>query len=74
MAAAVARGRASVLLSEGRWFDSTGLHVEVSLGKIPNPTAPDVLVGTLHGSHHHVTHLFAKDCHCLLQTTPITAS
>ena len=29
------RGRASVLLSEGRWIDSLGLHV--SLGKIPNP-------------------------------------
>ena len=31
------RGRASVLLSEGHWFDSPGLHVEVSLGKILNP-------------------------------------
>ena len=31
------RGRASVLLFEGRWFDSPGLHVEVSLGKILNP-------------------------------------
>ena len=30
-------GRASVLLSEGCWFDSLGLHVEVSLGKILNP-------------------------------------
>ena len=31
------RGRASVLLSKGRWFDSPGLHVRVSLGKILNP-------------------------------------
>ena len=35
------RGRASFLLSEGRWFDSPGPQ-----------TAPVVLVGTLHGSHH----------------------
>ena len=26
-----------LLLSEGRWFHSPGLHVEVSLGKILNP-------------------------------------
>ena len=33
-------------------FDSPGLHVEVSLGKILNPkTAPYMLVGTFHGSH-----------------------
>ena len=38
---------------EGCWFDSPGLHVKVSLGKILNQTAPDVLVGTLHDSHHH---------------------
>ena len=45
------KGRASVLLSEGRWFDSPGLHVKVSLGEILKPqTAPDVLVGTLHSS------------------------
>ena len=31
------RGRASVLLLEDPWFDSPGLHVEVSLGKILNP-------------------------------------
>ena len=38
------RGRANVLLSEGRWFDSSGLHVEVPLGKILNPkTASDVM-------------------------------
>ena len=30
------RGRASVLISEGCWFDSPGVHVEVSLGKILN--------------------------------------
>ena len=43
------RGRASVLLSEGHWFDFPGLHVEVSLGKIMNPkllptcwSAPDL--------------------------------
>ena len=48
------RGKASVLLLEGCWFDSPGLHVKVSLGKILNSkTAPDVLVCTLHGSHHH---------------------
>ena len=46
--------RASVLLSEGRWFDSPGLHAEGSLDKILNPkTAPDVLVGTLHVNHRH---------------------
>ena len=31
------RDRATVLLSEGRWFDSPGLQVGVSLGKILNP-------------------------------------
>ena len=31
------RGRVSLLLSEGWWFDSPGLQVEVSLGKILNP-------------------------------------
>ena len=47
-------GRASVLSSEDHWFDPPGLHVKVSLGKILNPqTAPDVLVGTSHGSHRH---------------------
>ena len=35
--AAFAQGRASILLSERLWFDSPGLHVEVSLGKILNP-------------------------------------
>ena len=29
--------RASVLLSEGHWFDSPSLHVKVALGKIVNP-------------------------------------
>lgn len=33
------RGRASALLSEGRWFDSPGLPVKVSLGK-ETQTAP----------------------------------
>ena len=34
---------ASILSSEGRWFESAGLHVEVSFGNILNPkTAPDV--------------------------------
>ena len=48
------RGRASILFSEGHWFHFPGLQVEVSLGKILNlKTAPDVLVGTLHGSHRH---------------------
>ena len=31
------RGRANILLLEGRWFDSLGLHIKVSLGKILNP-------------------------------------
>ena len=31
------RGRASVLLLEGRWFNSLHLHAEVSLGKTLNP-------------------------------------
>ena len=31
------RGRASALLSEGGWFDSPGLHFQVSLAKILNP-------------------------------------
>ena len=30
-------GRASVLLSERRWFDCPGRHVQVSLGKMLNP-------------------------------------
>ena len=41
-------GRASILLFEGYRFDSPGLHIEASYGKMLNPkTAPDVLVGTL---------------------------
>ena len=56
-------GRASVLLSEGHWFDSPGLHVEVSLGKILNhKTPPDVLVGALHGSHHHQVYECINHC------------
>ena len=48
------RGRVSILLSEGHWFDSPGLHVEVSLGEILNPSLqPDVLVSTWHCSHRH---------------------
>ena len=43
-------GRVSVLLLEGRWFDSPGQHVKVFLGKVLNPK---LLVGTLHGSHCH---------------------
>ena len=30
-------GRASILFLEGRWFDSPGVHVEVSSGKLLNP-------------------------------------
>lgn len=46
--------RTNILLSEGCWLDSPGLHVKVSLDKILNPkTATDVLVGTLHGIHHY---------------------
>ena len=32
----VAQGWPSTLFSEGRWFDSPGLHAKVSLGKILN--------------------------------------
>ena len=32
------RGRASIVLLEGNWFSSLGLHLKVSLGKILNPT------------------------------------
>ena len=49
-------GRDSILLSEGRGFDSPGLHVKVSLGlgqDTEPQTAPDVLVDALHGSQHH---------------------
>ena len=36
----------SVAQGLSRWFDSPGLHIKVSSGKILNPeTAPDVLVG-----------------------------
>ena len=38
------RGMASVLLLEGCWFDSPGLHVEVSLGKILNPKCKSICV------------------------------
>lgn len=31
------RGKACVLLLKGQWFDSSGLHVDVSLGKKLNP-------------------------------------
>ena len=41
--------RASFLLSEGRLFDSPSLHVRDTEPQ----TTPDVLVTTLHGSHHH---------------------
>ena len=44
------RCRASVMLLEGRWFDSPGLHVEVSLQDTEPQTAPDVLVSTLHST------------------------
>ena len=54
------RGRASVSLSEGRWFDFPGLHVEVSLGKILNPrpllmlaSMMSMMIGTSHSSHRH---------------------
>ena len=46
------RGRASVLLSDGRWFNSPGLQ-SVFWQDTESQTAPDVLVGTLHGSHRH---------------------
>ena len=47
-----ARG-SGVLLPEGCWSDSPGLHIEVSLGNTTETqTAAEVLVGTLHGSHH----------------------
>ena len=46
------RDRASVLLTEGRWFDSPWSACLSVLGQETEPqTAPDVLVGTLHGSN-----------------------
>ena len=52
---AVAVAICSILLSESCWFDSPGLHAEVSLAKsLDEPqTAPDMLVSTFHGSHRH---------------------
>ena len=48
------RGRADVLLPEVHWSDFLGLHIKVSLDRDTEPqTAPDVLIGTLHGSHCH---------------------
>ena len=41
------------MFSEGRWFDSRG--PKSVLGQDTEPqTAPDVLVGTLHGSHREL--------------------
>ena len=34
---AVAQGQSQCLFWEACWFDSPGLHFEVSLGKITNP-------------------------------------
>ena len=39
----------SVFETLDSWFDSSGLHVEASLGKILNPKLPL----TLHGRHRH---------------------
>ena len=39
--------KSSVFLLEGHWFDSPGLHAEDTKPQ----AAPDVLVGTVHGSH-----------------------
>ena len=69
------RGRASVLLLEGRWFDFPGLHfkvvkAKVSLGKILNPK---LLVGTLHGSHRHQS-LNACMNYCKLIWTKVSAN
>ena len=45
------RGRASISVLEGRWFDSLGLHVDVSLDKVLSPKLLLMCwVGTLHGS------------------------
>ena len=42
------------LLSEGCWFNFPGLHVTSVFGQDTEPlTAPDVLDGTLQGSHRH---------------------
>ena len=48
------RSRASVLLSEGCWFESALSACWSVLWQDTEPqTAPDVLVGSLHGSRHH---------------------
>ena len=64
---AVAQGQSQHLLSEGRWFDSPVLHVSVSFSKKLNPkTAPDVQLGTLHGSYrHHFMNLCVNYCKTL---------
>ena len=51
---AVAQGWSQHLLSEGHWFDSPLSVCWNVLGQDTEPrTAPDVLVGTLHGCHCH---------------------
>ena len=45
------RGKASVLLSEGRLFNPLVYMLDTE--DTEPQTAPDVLVGTLHGSHRH---------------------
>ena len=58
-------GTASVLLLEGFWFDSAGLHVKVSLGKIPNLKLL-LMFCTLHGSHcHQCMNVFMNYCKSL---------
>ena len=59
----VSRGRASVLLSEPRWFDSPGLACWSVPGQDTEPqTAPEVLVGTLQAAHCHQCMNYCKSC------------
>ena len=73
------RDRARVSLSEGRWIDSPGLHVEVSLGKILNPklvlvcwSAPCMAATTISGCIDCCKSLWTKasakypTCKCIL--------
>ena len=47
------RGRASIFLSESRWFRFPWSAYQSVLGQETEPQNAYVLVGTLHGSHRH---------------------
>ena len=66
-----------MLLSEGQWFDSPGPRSVLGQDTEPQ-TAPDVLIGTLHGGYHYQcmnysrllwTKASAKYCKCSWQLT-----